>query len=252
MHARVSFFRFYEELNDFLHEHKRKKTFPYHFSGTPSVKDAIEAIGVPHTEIDLILINGDSVDFTFRLQGGERVAVYPVFESLDVTPIQHLHPSPLRTTRFVLDVHLGTLCRLLRMLGFDSCYRNDLSDLEIISISIEQKRIILTRDQGILKHSSVTHGYWIRSTDPQRQIEEVVRRFDLCTSFAPFTRCMRCNGELSARLPEEVKRLVPGHVVQTADRFMQCSRCQRVYWRGTHTISMEQKIQRLRTLCQKE
>ena len=100
-------FRFYEELNDFLPPEKRKRSFAYMFEGTPSIKDAIEAVGVPHTEIDIILVDGRSVGFDHRLRGGERVAVYPMFEAIDVSPLVRLRPQPLRITRFVVDVHLG-------------------------------------------------------------------------------------------------------------------------------------------------
>ena len=118
-------FRFYAELNDFLPGRKRQRSFPYKFMGTPSVKDAIEAIGVPHPEIDLIIVNGESVGFEYNLQDGDAVAVYPVFESFDIAPAVRLRPMPLRETRFVLDGHLGKLTRMLRMLGFDSLYRSD-------------------------------------------------------------------------------------------------------------------------------
>ncbi len=245
-----SYFRFYEELNDFLPPKRRKKTFTYSYYGTPSVKDAVESLGVPHAEVDLILVDTVSVDFTFLLKGGEHVSVYPVFESFDISAVHRLGPSPLRTVRFVLDVHLGALCRLLRMLGFDTYYRNDLSDPEIISISNHQKRIILTRDKGILKHGSVTHGYWIRSTDPRHQIREVVKRFDLCDRLSPFTRCMRCNGELSSRSLQQVMAKVPEHVAKTSRSFMQCKDCGRVYWRGTHTQAMEKKIESIRAFCE--
>ena len=172
-------FRFYEELNDFLAPVLRKRAFSYAFNGTPSVKDAIEAIGVPHTEVDLVLVDGKSVDFTRRLAGGERVAVYPVFERLDISPVTRLRARPLRVTRFVLDVHLGKLARYLRLLGFDTCYRNDYDDDAIIGLARGESRIILTRDKGLLKHGAVTHGYWVRATVPRQQLAEIVRVFDL-------------------------------------------------------------------------
>jgi uncharacterized protein len=147
----VAQFRFYEELNDFLAPALRKCEFPYAFTGTPSVKDAIEAIGVPHTEVDLVLIDGESVDFTRRITGGERVAVYPVFERLNIAPVTRLRARPLRRTRFVLDVHLGKLARYLRLLGFDALYRTDYDDATIIRLSLDEQRVILTRDRGVLK-----------------------------------------------------------------------------------------------------
>ena len=218
----VARFRFYEELNDFLAPALRKCEFPYAFTGTPSVKDAIEAIGVPHTEVDLVLIDGESVDFTRRLTGGERVAVYPVFECLDIAPVTRLRALPLRRTWFVLDVHLGKLARYLRLLGFDPVYRTDYDDATMIRLSLDEQRIILTRDRGVLKHAAVTHGYWVRSTVPRQQLGEVVRVFDLGGNTRPFSRCMLCNGELRRVAKDALVDLLPPRVRMYFDDFAQC------------------------------
>ncbi len=189
--------RFYEELNDFLPKDKKKVTFEHTFSGKMTVKDIIESLNVPHTEIDLILLNGKSVDFNARPESGDRISVYPVFESLDISNVTRLRPEPLRNPRFILDVHLGKLAKYLRMLGFDSLYQNDFEDDEIIEISIKEKRIILTRDLGILKNNKVTHGYWIRSQKPKVQMNEVLNRFDLSNQIEPLNRCIECNGKIA-------------------------------------------------------
>lgn len=227
-------FRFYEELNDFLAPALRKRTFAYAFNGTPSVKDAIEAIGVPHTEVDLVLVDGVSVDFTRRLRGGERVAVYPVFERIDISPLTRLRAPPLRQTRFVLDVHLGKLARYLRLLGFDTCYRNDYDDAAIVELALAESRIILTRDVGLLKHGAVTHGHWVRATAPREQLAEVVRALDLAGSARPFTRCLRCNGELQRVPASAVAERVPPRVRARFAEFVQCRECAAVYWPGSH------------------
>ena len=130
-------FRFYEELNDYLPADRRKVDLHHDFLGTPSVGDTIQAIGVPHTEVDLILVDGVSVDFSHRLHGRERVAVYPVFERLDISPVVRLRPRPLRQSRFILDSHLGKLARYLRMLGFDASWRPDWNDRTLIELSRE-------------------------------------------------------------------------------------------------------------------
>jgi hypothetical protein len=184
-------FRFYEELNDFLRPELRKRTFSHAFNGTPAVKDVIEAIGVPHAEVDLVLIDGESVGFARRLRDGDRVAVYPVFERFDISPLTRLRPRPLRRTRFVLDVHLGTLARYLRLLGFDTLYRNDYDDHEIVRLAHDQSRIILTRDKGLLKHAAVARGRWIRHLRPIEQLRETLAAFDLVRSARPLTRCAR-------------------------------------------------------------
>jgi len=240
--SRVAEFRFYEELNDFLPLERHKRTFSYEFTGTPAVKDAIEAIGVPHTEVDLIVVNGESVGFDCLLQGGERVAVYPIFERLDISPVIRLRPRPLRNTRFVLDVHLGKLARYLRLLGFDALYENDYDDPTIIAISRAERRIILTRDRGILKNGAVTHGYWLRETGPREQLREVVGVFDLKGGIRPFTRCLKCNGALQPVDKSEILEQVPPRVREAYEEFVRCEGCEKVYWAGTHFERMKEII----------
>ena len=198
-------FRFYEELGDFLAPARRKRSFLHAFDGTPSVKDRIESLGVPHTEVDLILVDGEPVPFSHRLTGGERVAVYPMFERFELGEANRLRPAPLREPRFVLDVHLGRLASYLRLLGFDTLYRNDYEDEELQRISRAERRILLSRDTGLLKRSTVTHGAFLHATDPRRQLREVLDRFQLDGRIAPFTRCARCNGKVEAMsaMPDE-------------------------------------------------
>ncbi len=169
----TNYLRFYEELNDFLPEERKKKRFTHHFIDRTSVKDLIESLGVPHTEVDLILVNGKSVNFKYLINDGDDISVYPVFESFDITEVQHLRPKPLRKPKFVADVHLGRLTRYLRMMGFDVSYKNNFDDDEIVRISLKEKRAILTKDRGILKRRDVTHGFWIRSTKVEEQVKEV-------------------------------------------------------------------------------
>lgn len=177
-------FRFYAELNDCLPEARRQVRFAHRCTLPASVKDMVESLGVPHTEVDLILVNGESVDFSYGVQDGDRISVYPVFEAFDISPVLRLRPKPLRQTRFILDVQLGRLASCLRVLGFDTAYRNDYGDDEIAAASRDDKRILLTRDRGLLKRSEVTHGYWIRESRPRDQVVEVVRRFDLARQLA--------------------------------------------------------------------
>lgn len=209
MTDKVAYFRFYAELNDFLPPEKRQTSFPYAFAGKPAVKDSIEAIGAPHTEVDLIITNGKAVGFDYHLRDRDRVSVYPVFERLDITPLLRLREKPLRKTKFILDVHLGKLARYLRMLGFDTFYRNDYEDAQIVRISVADRRIILTRDQGLLKNGAVTHGTWLRSTSPRTQVREVLQRFDLFAQIKPFARCMVCNGKIERVDKEAVASRLP-------------------------------------------
>ena len=186
-------FRFYAELNDFLPDESRGKELMHYFNVSGSVKDFIESFGVPHTEVDLVLANGEPVDFSYPVRSGDRVSVYPVFESLDIASVSRVRPAPLRALRFLLDVHLGRLAAYLRMAGFDATYGKQASDAELAGILTRDRRVLLTRDRYLLMRTAVERGYWVRSTEPRQQLLEVIRRFDLAGSLQPFTRCLECN-----------------------------------------------------------
>ena len=190
--------RFYEELNDFVAPALRKVAFSHEFDRRASVKDMIESFGVPHTEVDIILVNGHSVDFSYLVQDGDRISIYPVFESLDVSPLVRLRPAPLRSPAFVLDSNLGRLARYLRLLGFDCLYQNDFDDETIATIADQEPRTVLTRDRALLQRKIITRGYFVREVRPRLQVKEVLARFDLYRLVEPFNRCIRCNGDLQA------------------------------------------------------
>lgn len=243
-------FRFYAELNDHLPPALQYKQLDKQLFLPASVKDTIESFGVPHTEVDLVLVNGESSDFSRLVRNGDHVSVYPVFESIDITPALRLRPQPLREPKFVLDVHLGRLAGYLRMLGFDTVYSNQASDADLVRISVDQGRILLTRDRGVLKHSAVTRGYWLRETDSRRQTEEVVKRFDLGRCLRPLTRCMVCNRVLSRVSKAEVAGRVSKKVLEWCDEFEQCQGCGRVYWEGSHYRRMRLWIEQLAATIQ--
>jgi uncharacterized protein len=245
MNMSLAYFRFYEELNDFLPLEKRKKLFSYSFNCNPSVKDAIEAIGVPHVEIDLILVNSLPQGFSYKLKNADFISVYPVFESLDISSVTHLREKPLRDLKFVADVHLGKLTRYLRLFGFDTFYGKDFKDQEIINFAISDKRVILTRDIELLKNKKVTRGYWIRSVYPSEQLINVLLYFELKARINPFTRCMECNGVLEDTPKDEIKiRLLP-KTRQYYWKFKKCRDCSRIYWNGSHYLSMKRNIKAL-------
>lgn len=234
--------RFYAELNDFLPRRRRFVTFEHAFDGQPSIKDMIESLGVPHTEIDLILVNGESVDFSYLVQNGDRVSVYPVFETFDIVPVLRLRPEPLRVVKFVLDIHLGRLAAYLRMLGFDTLYRNDYEDAELARISSEEQRVLLTRDVGLLKRSMVTHGYFVRAAHPQRQLAEVVRHLDLYRMIRPFARCIKCNGEVEPVSEESIAGRLPTDAAAYYNDFRVCRACGQIFWKGSHYERMQRLI----------
>ena len=223
--------RFYGDLVDFLaHGHPiAERTFDV----PPSVKDTIEACGVPHPEVDLILMDGESVGWDRLLEDGSRIAVYPRFRAFDVAGLSAVHVDPPQP-RFLLDVHLGTLARYLRLLGFDAEAPEGAHDEELATHSAATDRILLTRDLGLLKRSIVRYGHFLRSPDPVVQAVEVVRHYDLGDAAAPFARCMMCNGLIDPVAAADVQGAVPPRVRRRHDEFRRCRQCGRCYWEGSH------------------
>jgi uncharacterized protein len=235
--------RAYAELNDFLAPAARGTTVCRPFRGHQTVKDVIEALGIPHTEVDLILADGQSVGFSYRPSSGVRLAVYPVFESLDIAPVGRLRPTALREPRFVVDVNLGRLARLLRLVGFDVQYDRRLDDDALADVSDEEHRIVLTRDRRLLQRQKVTHGLFVRADRPFDQIVDVLRRLDLGRRLAPFTRCLRCGGLLTEVTKADVlDHLEPLTRVHYND-FARCEGCGQVYWNGSHHRRLDQLVE---------
>jgi uncharacterized protein with PIN domain len=234
-----AFFRFFSSLNDFLPLPKKEVAFLYPFTGLPAVKDTIEAIGVPHPEIGTILINGLPANLSTPLQPRDQVAVYPI-KTKERWPADYCFQLPApEPARFVLDVHLGKLAKSLRLLGFDACYRNDYTDKTIAALAARESRRVLTRDIGLLKHKTITWGYWLRSQDPERQLIEVMDYFQLHAQLAPFTRCLACNALLEAVPKETVWDALPPKTRLYFQDFFQCTQCKRVYWKGSHYDRMQ-------------
>jgi uncharacterized protein len=235
-------FRFYAELNDFLPKEKRGRELVRRFDLGGSVKDFIEGFGVPHTEVDLVLANGEAVDFSYMVRDGDLVSVYPVFESLDISSVTRVRAAPLRALRFLLDVHLGGLAAYLRMAGFDAFYGNRASDAELAGAAAREGQVLLTRDRYLLMRAKVDRGYWVRSTEPRQQLLEVVRRFDLARSMRPFTRCLECNSILEEASRESVAARLPPKIAGK-NAFSVCPACQRVYWEGSHHARMRRLLE---------
>jgi uncharacterized protein with PIN domain len=238
----VAMFRFYEELNDFLPRARRKRGFEYRCARAATVKNAIEALGVPHTEVELILANGESVDFAYLVHDGDRISVYPKFETFDIGPLLKVREQPLRRLRFVADAHLGGLARLLRVLGFDTVFRNDLRDEEIRAIAHCEARVVLTRDRELLKCRSITHGCFVHALRPHQQLREVVERLQLASSVKPFTLCLHCNLPLASIQAEAIRERLPPRVAAVHERFQWCEGCDRVYWEGSHWRRMREML----------
>ncbi|HTI18225.1 MAG TPA: Mut7-C RNAse domain-containing protein [Trinickia sp.] len=239
-------FRFYEELNDFLAPSLRRHECTCVCARAATAKHMIEALGVPHTEVELILVNGESVGFDHVLEDGDRVAVYPKFEALDVTPLLRVRPEPLRTIRFVADAHLGGLAHLLRLVGFDTLYDNHYADDEIEAIAATEDRIVLSRDRELLKRRTITHGCYVRALKPQAQLREICDRLDLGHSIKAFRLCLTCNSPLRAMEKAEAFGRVPEGVFDRQARFATCDVCKRIFWEGSHWHRMCSLVESLR------
>jgi len=238
--------RFYEELNDFLPAGRRKRDNRVVFETPVPVRHLIETLGVPHTEIEIILLNGESVSLEQSVSDGDRVSVYPVFESLDVTPLLRLREQPLRDPRFLADAHLGRLAGYLRMLGFNTLNGGTEADHLLVARSQREARILLTRDRALLMHRRLTRGCYIRARTPREQLADLVQRLDLCRKIRPFTRCIRCNTPLKTVSRAAVLDRLPEKIREARHSFRRCPGCNRVYWKGSHYRRMQLFI---RALC---
>ncbi|MBW8902284.1 MAG: Mut7-C ubiquitin/RNAse domain-containing protein [Massilia sp.] len=234
MNVVTATFRFYGELNDFLARERRGRSFPTPCARAATTKHMIEALGVPHTEVELVLVNGVPAGLDDILEDGDRVAVYPRFTTLPVADVARLELRPPGRVRFVADAHLGGLARLLRMAGFDTIYRNTLHDAEIEAIALDERRAVLTRDRELLKRRGIEYGCYVRALKAEAQLREVVDRFGLAERMRPFTRCLSCNAPLRPIAKADVLDRLPPRVAATQDEFSTCDCCHGVFWKGSH------------------
>lgn len=220
--------RFDGELNDFLSTARRNTAFEHIAAATDTLKHIIESVDVPHTEIGHVLVNGSPAALNQRPSDGADIHVFP-------------RPVPVlfeKAPAFVVDGHLGRLAAYLRMLGFDTWYERSADDPLLASISSRQHRLLLTRDNGLLKRREVELAYFVRADKPLDQLREISRRFALPSHFAPFTRCMECNGLLAPVSKSDVDQLLPPHTRETKNEFSRCTNCGRIFWRGSHHARM--------------
>jgi len=228
-------FQLHGDLGDFVRRPGGARTEPViaaqRFEGRPALKDVLEAVGVPHPEVDLVLVDGVSATLDDPLRDGALVDVFPA----GTGPAGHprLLPAPQRSPRFVLDGHLGRLASLLRALGFDTLWQRDWADEALAETSAREDRVLLTRDVGLLKRRRVRRGAFVRSTQHRAQAREVVARFGLGSLARPFTRCLRCNGPLRKATEAEASR-APPRVRERHQRYLSCDGCGGLYWPGTH------------------
>ena len=226
-------FHFHPELEFFLSPGRRGAAAVVSFKGRQSVKHLIESLGVPHTEVGTLLVNGRETGLGHITKNGERVEVWPAAPGCPLAP------------RFLLDSHLGRLTAHLRMLGFDCLYRNDYTDADLAELAGREARILLSRDRRLLMRKVVQYGYCLRSLEPQEQLIEVVRRFQLADKIVPFRRCLRCNTPLEPVSKEKVLDRLEPLTKKYFDEFRLCPACDQVYWKGSHYERMQRLIEQL-------
>ena len=238
-------FRFFGNLKKLLKRRYDEEPVTYRFREHPGIKDAIEAMGVPHTEVNVIMVNGRAARFDYQLDHLDTVGIYPIDVAVPEPATAHLCPPPPEPVAFVLDVHLGKLARRLRLLGFDAQYRNDYSDAEILQESDEQNRIILTRDRGILKHRRVVHGYLVRSGAVDEQVVEIISRYRLHDRLRPWSRCLACNGLLENVEKSEIDHRLEPKTRLYFERFRRCRDFGHIYWQGTNVEKLDRWLDNL-------
>jgi uncharacterized protein with PIN domain len=221
---KVAHFVFAPELQDLLRRDLREQAVELRFQGPQSVKHLIESLRIPHTEIGELKANGLGIDLRYIVMDGDRVEAWPV------PPARNATEEP----RFVLDLHLGRLASHLRMLGLDCLYRNSFEDQELVQLSVEGGRILLTRDRLLLMHKVITQGYLLRSMDATEQLREVIVRYNLREWVKPFQRCMRCNHPLESVAKETILEKLEPLTKKYYHEFKLCPACDQVYWKGSH------------------
>jgi len=212
-----------------------------------SVKDVIESCGVPHPEVDLILVNGQPVDFGHTVEGDANIEAFPVGHQNTQCKEQHLQTH--FDKRFVVDGHLGRLARNLRLLGFDAAYDPQAHDRQLLDRMKSENRALLTRDRRLLMHAIVRNGYCPRSQNPDEQTIEVIRRFHLLKSIAPFIRCLRCNASLEKIAKDDVIEKLEPLTKIYYHQFRRCTGCGQIYWPGSHFSKLQRRIEVIRSRC---
>lgn len=231
-------------LQDFTGQRQIQKSF--HLN--PSAKDLIESCGVPQAEVFGLQVNGQEKPFSYNVRDGDRLTVFPKERIAKSQGEDNIRPVDELPAKFIADVHLGKLTRNLRLMGIDTLYSNSAEDSEIVDVASREKRAALSRDLGLLKYGKLNNGYWLRSDDPDEQLLEIIRYFNLSDKLNPFARCMSCNGELKSVVKKEVEPELPPRVKESFDQFTQCDSCGKVYWKGTHYEKLVGKVEEIKSI----
>jgi uncharacterized protein len=239
--------KFHDDLTFFLKSKTGNEVIERDLGEKTSVKDVIESCGVPHPEVDLIIVNGKPVDFSHPIVKDADIDLYPVQSQCLLFKEKRLQVRS--TVRFVADGHLGTLARNLRLLGFDVAYDRQAQDRQLLSVMQREDRALLTRDRRLLMHAIVRHGYCPRSQNADDQTIEVIRRFALFDLIAPFTRCLRCNAPLHRAVKADVIEKLEPLTKIYYEEFHRCSGCGQIYWAGSHFSKLQRRLEKIRARC---
>jgi len=234
----------YGDLDFFLGSRTRRERIERRLSEKTSVKDVIESCGIPHPEVDLILVNGKAVDFRYAVTGDAEIDLYP--PGIQSSNFKEKRLQVFEIRQFVSDGHLGKLVRDLRLLGIDVAYDPAAEDRQLVEIASRNNRALLTRDRRLLMHAAVRHGYYLRSQNPLEQTVEVLRRFDLSSILSPFSRCLRCNALLESAEKEKVIGQLESLTKIYYEEFRRCTGCGQVYWSGSHFTKLQKRLEDIR------
>ena len=235
---------FHGDLDFFLGSRTRRRTVERILIEKTSIKDVIESCGVPHPEVDLIVVNGEAVDFDYGVVSDAQFDLYPPGIQYPQFRKQRLQVDTI--SRFVTDGHLGKLTRNLRLLGFDVAYDPQAGDRQLLAVMERENRALLTRDRRLLMHAVVKTGYCPRSQDPDEQTVEVIRRFDLIRLIAPFTRCLRCNAPLQEIAKADIIEKLEPLTKIYYEQFRRCTGCSQIYWAGSHFPKLQERLKQIR------
>jgi uncharacterized protein len=233
IHSMAAQISFYGSLNFFLGPGPNPRVLPI-APHARQLKDTIESYGVPHCEVDQVLINGIPCAFQERLKRGDSIEVFPVDEEPNADLPSRVRPPPLDVPKFVVDCNLGKLNSLMRALGFDCYYENDIPDNKAVEVAVRDQRILLTKDVRLLMRAVLTYGYCVRSTWPANQIREVITRYQLWPQARLLSRCIDCNLETVEVPKEDVWDRLEPLTKRYYDRFFICPNCNKIFWRGSH------------------
>ena len=219
------------------------RTITYPLSRRASIKDILESLGIPHTEIGRIMLNGQEQTFEKIAEDGQHFEIHPLCPALPPTIATILRPVPLAACIFLVDINVGKLAGLLRMAGCDAeSVGPDSGDTDTVTKAVGEGRILLTRNRELLKQRKLVFGHLVQSQEPDHQLREIFDLYGLQDQLRPFSRCIACNGLLVEVEKEAIiDRLLP-LTKKYYHHFKQCSGCAKIYWHGSHHDKMEAKL----------